>query len=92
MGYFKEYYTILKNLVTKINEDLSSSSEEETTESTEVDSCTIASMINFRKEVEQLMAVATNNIKIESKSSLMTMPTPGWVDPKKENEDDNENP
>ena len=60
MAYFSNYYSSLKSIRDNVVEDV---------KSVEDDDRLVASMLNFAKEVSQLMHVAANNSWIESKAS-----------------------
>lgn len=62
MGYFNNYYTDLNSLYDTIIEDVAS---------VENDDRLVASMINFAKDVKQLIDAAANNSAIEAKASQM---------------------
>lgn len=63
MAYFSNYIDTLKNLKNTVAEDIKSFEED--------DDRLLASLINFKKEVEQLIDIASNNSTIEGKASLM---------------------
>ena len=63
MAYFSNYIDTLKGLKDTVAGDISSFEED--------DDRLLASLINFKKEVEQIIAIAANNSAIEGKASLM---------------------
>lgn len=63
MAYFSKYIDTLKGLKDTVAGDISSFDED--------NNRLLASLINFKKEVEQMIAIAANNSAIEGKASLM---------------------
>ena len=63
MAYFSNYIDTLKNLKNTVAEDIKSFEED--------DDRLLASLINFKKEVEQLIDIASNNSAIEGKASQL---------------------
>ena len=63
MAYFKTYYSDLKSLEDKINNDIKNVDKK--------DNSLFASMVNFAKSVQQLRWAAANNSAIENKASQM---------------------
>lgn len=61
MAYFSNYIDTLKGLKDTVAGDISSFEED--------DDRLLASLINFKKEVEQIIAIAANNSAIEGKAS-----------------------
>lgn len=63
MAYFSNYIDKLKGLRDTIAEDIKSFDKD--------DDVLFASLIHFKTEVEQMIAIADNNLAIEGKASLM---------------------
>lgn len=63
MAYFSNYIDTLKNLKNTVAEDIKSFEED--------DDRLLASLINFKKEVEQLIDIVSNNSAIEGKVSQL---------------------
>lgn len=63
MSYFNTYYSDLKSLEDKINNDIKNVDKS--------DDSLFASMVNFAKSVQQLRWAAANNSAIENKASQM---------------------
>lgn len=61
MAYFSNYIDTLKGLKDDVAGDIVSFKED--------DDRLLASLINFKKEVEQMIAIAANNSAIEGKAS-----------------------
>lgn len=66
MAYFSNYYSTLLSLKETVGNDIKSAKDSE-----DVDDRLLASLVNFKKDVETLANAAANNSWIESESSLM---------------------
>ena len=63
MAYFSNYINTLKGLKDTVAGDIASFDKD--------DDRLLTSLINFKKEVEQMIEIASNNSAIEGKASLI---------------------
>ena len=70
MAYFSNYINTLKGLKNTVAGDIASFEED--------DERLLASLINFKKEVEQMIEIAANNSAIEGKASAAPETVSHW--------------